>query len=131
MRRAQALVLVLALLSAPSSLLARASGGMGSDCNNMCCLIHGRHAAHLPAHAADSAEKDMACHHGEAGHAIKCFMNAGQHRMDYGFLAPIAPTAPSTIVRVALPTPSRATLVQSIEFLSSGFIQAPFEPPRS
>lgn len=124
-------MLVLALLSAPLSLFARASGGMGNDCNNMCCLVHGRHAAHLPARPADSSEKDMACHHGEDGHAIKCFMNAGQHSMNYGLLAPIAPTAPSAIATVVVPTRSRATLIQSIEFLSSGFTQAPFEPPRS
>lgn len=131
MRRAQAFVLVLALLAVPLSLLARASGGMGDGCDSMCCLVHGRHAARLPVTVSDSVEKDMDCRHGEAGHAIKCFINAGQHGMDYGFFAPIAPTSPSAIVTLAFPTQFRAMFLHSIEFLSAGYFQAPFEPPRS
>ncbi|MGA9144535.1 MAG: hypothetical protein WA664_15960 [Candidatus Acidiferrales bacterium] len=131
MQRVQAILLVLALFAAPLALLARVSSGIGSECGNLCCLRHGPHAAHSHADRTDSKEEGMACHHGEAGHAMYCSMRAGHHSMDYGFLAPVAPTAPSAFVRVALPAPSRATFAQTIDSFPSGFIVAPFEPPRS
>ena len=131
MRRLQAIVIVLALLASPLSLLARASFGMGSDCNNLCCLPHGPHTAHSHAAAAKAAETGMACHHGETGHATECTMKAGHLGMAYGLLAPIAPTTPSAFVRIALPAPSRATVGQSTQFPATGFVAAPFEPPRS
>jgi hypothetical protein len=73
----------------------------------------------------------MACHHGEAGHAMYCSMKAGYHVMDFGFLAPLAPTTPSSSVSLVLPLPARAAIAQFIGSLSSGFFAAPFEPPRS
>jgi len=127
MQRAQAIVLVLALFAAPLALLARASSGMGSECGSLCCLPHGSHAAHPP----DSRESRMACHHGEAGHAMYCSMNAGHHLMDFGFLAPLAPTTPSSSASLVLPLPARIAIAQSIDSLPSGFFAAPFEPPRS
>lgn len=130
MRRLQAIVIVLALLASPLSLLARASFGMGSDCNNLCCLPHGPHTSHSYAAAAKAAETGMACHHGE-GYAPECTMKAGHLGMTYGLLAPIAPTTPSAFVRIALPTPSRLALGQSTEFPLDGIVAAPFEPPRS
>jgi hypothetical protein len=73
----------------------------------------------------------MACHHGEAGHAMYCSMKADYHVMDFGFLAPLAPTAPSSSVSLVLPLPARAAIAQFIDSLPSGFFAAPFEPPRS
>jgi len=131
MRRLQAIVIVLTLLASPLSLLARASFGMGSDCNDLCCLPHRSHTAHSHAIATNAAESSMACHHGETGHAMECTMKAGHDGMAYGLLAPIAPTTPSPLVGIALPTPSRATLEQFTEFPATGFVATPFEPPRS
>ena len=127
MQRAQAILLVLVLFATPLALLARASFGLGSACNNLCCLRHGAHAGH----ASDSKESAMSCHHGEAGHLMFCSMKAGHHLMDFGFLAPLAPTAPSSLVGLVLPVPARNAIAQSMDPLASGFFAAPFEPPRS
>jgi hypothetical protein len=58
-------------------------------------------------------------------------MNAGHHLMDFGFLAPLAPTTPSSSASLVLPLPARIAIAQSIDSLPSGFFAAPFEPPRS
>ena len=73
----------------------------------------------------------MDCHHGQAGHAMFCSMKASHQLMDFGFLAPLAPTAPSSSVILVLPVPARAAIAQSIDSLPAGFFSAPFEPPRS
>jgi hypothetical protein len=131
MQRAQAILLVLALLATPFSLLARASSGIASECNNMCCLLHGPHSAHSHASAASSKEDSMACHHGEAGHLMRCSMKAGHHTMDYGFFVSIAPTAPSAFVRASSPDQTRVAFTRSTDSLLSGFTAPPFQPPRS
>ncbi|HSY58660.1 MAG TPA: hypothetical protein VK795_03820 [Terriglobales bacterium] len=131
MRRTQAIVVVLVLLASPLSLLARASFGMDGDCNNLCCLIHGSHAGHAHMVTPKTPDKDMACHHGEAGHAIECTMKARHSGPDFGFFAPIAPTTPSALVTVTSPSPSRTGFTRPNELIISGFLEAPFEPPRS
>jgi hypothetical protein len=73
----------------------------------------------------------MDCRHGDAGHAMFCSMKAGHQLMDFGFLAPLAPTAPSSFVSLLLPIPARTAIAQSIDSLPTGFFAAPFEPPRS
>ena len=72
----------------------------------------------------------MDCHHG-AGHAMFCSMKAGRQLMDFGFLAPLAPTAPSSSVMLVLPVPARSAIAQSSDSAAAGFFSAPFEPPRS
>ena len=131
MRRAQAILLILTLFATPLALLARASAGMGTECNNLCCLPHGSHAAHSHMARADSKQEGMACHRGDAGHASYCSMKSGHHAFDYGFLTPLAPTSPSAFVGLVVPAPSRATIAQSIDAVPSGLISPPFEPPRS
>jgi hypothetical protein len=127
MQRAQAFLLVLVLFATPLALLARASSGLGSACNNLCCLRHGSHAGHAP----ESRENSMDCHHGQADHAIFCSMKAGHQLMDFGFFAPLAPTAPSSSLSLVLPIPARAKITQFDIVGYSGFPSAPFEPPRS
>ena len=73
----------------------------------------------------------MDCHHGEAGHAMLCSMKAGHRLMDLGFLAPLAPTAPSSSATLILPVPARTVIAQSIRSFPAGFFSTPFEPPRS
>jgi hypothetical protein len=89
MRRAQAILVIVALLSTPLALLARVNDPGMPDCNGMCCLPHSSHH-HSPARTPppEPQKDDMACHHGAAGQMMECSMNSGQHRMDYGLLAP-------------------------------------------
>jgi hypothetical protein len=131
MRRTQAIVIVIALLASPFSLLARASFGMGSDCNNLCCLIHGSHVGHAHMATTKAPQSDMACHHGEVGHAIECTMKAGHNGPDFGFFAPIALTSPSALVTLTSPSQSRAAFTRPNDLIVSGVLEAPFEPPRS
>jgi hypothetical protein len=161
-RRAQALVLVLALLATPLALYARGIAGDMSSCNGMCCLPQHHHAAHpapseqaaTTARAATTAEPE--CHHHsasatkasatqhlatetaaavdeEASHscAFHCAMHSRQHTMNFGLLAPIAPTKPSDLaaIRVAIDTTIAAAAITSVA--PSGFLASPFEPPRA
>lgn len=129
MRRAQAIVLVFALFAAPLALLARASSGIGSECGNLCCLPHGSHTAH-DARAQSKAE-GMACHHKDRSPDAFCAMKAGHHPLDFGFLAPLVPTAPSASATLEVPLPARAAIAKSDAVSYSGFPSAPFEPPRT
>src|ERR1700722_1756154 len=72
LRRAQALVLVLALLAAPIALYARSVAGDMSGCNGMCCIPEHHHAQHsMPASqpagiiaaAQIAPSTEMECHH--------------------------------------------------------------------
>src|SRR5215469_15940441 len=136
MQRAQAIVVIFSLFAAPLALYARGSYGLGSDCNNMCCLIHGSHASHShhpsTSHESDSKE-GMACHHHDAGQALHCSMKAGHNSSsDYSLLAPLSPTTPSNLVALALPAPDKGAAVVSLNrSLPSGFFVIPFEPPRT
>jgi hypothetical protein len=131
MRRAQSILLVLALFASPLALLARASYGLGSECNNLCCLPHGSHGSHQQNRQVTSKAEGMACHHKDAGSAAFCAMRGTHQALGYGLLAPLPPTTISAFVRVPLPVPSRSKLAGSSESLFPGFIAAPFEPPRS
>src|SRR5208283_793194 len=102
MRRAQAILVIVAILAAPLALLARGVNGDASECSSMCCLPHGHHAAQ---------HKDMECQHGAAGHIFKCNMTSSRHT-DYGLIAPIVPTVPSAIAFLAIPDNSREILAQ-------------------
>jgi hypothetical protein len=131
MRRAQAILLVFALFAAPLALIARASSGIGSECGNLCCLPHGSHIAHLHDSQAQSNADGMACHHKNDSQSAFCAMKAGHHPLDFGFLAPLVPTAPSASASLELPLPIRTAIAQSGAVSYSGFPASPFEPPRS
>jgi hypothetical protein len=132
MQRAQAMLLVLVLFAAPLALLARASSGMGSECGNLCCLPHGSHSgAHVHDARSPSNAEGMACHHKDGSQPAFCAMKAGQHPLDFGFLAPLVPTVPSAYANLVLPLPARSAIEQSADSLRVGFTVMPFEPPRS
>jgi hypothetical protein len=120
MRRAKAILVIAALLAAPLALLARGVNAGASECNSMCCLPHGHHAAQ---------HKDMECQHGSTGHAFECTMNSGHHP-DYGLIAPIAPAVPSAIAFLAIPDAGRDTLAQFGEISPIGLLSVPLRPPR-
>jgi hypothetical protein len=133
MRRTQAILVIVALLSTPLALLARSTGTNSMDCNDgMCCLPHGPHHPtphHAPQHPVHEA---MSCEHGAASHIIECTMNAGHQRMDYGLLSPIAPTKPSAVVSITpWNLPRVAGLPSPAQSLSAGFLANPFQPPRT
>ena len=132
MRRAQAILVIVALLATPLALLARANDSGMPDCNGMCCLPHGSH--HSPPRNPSQApqQEEMACHHGAAGHMMECSMKSGQHRMDYGLLAPLPPATSSAFVSLDVPKVSRTANSQfPAANLAAGFLTSPFQPPRS
>src|ERR1700729_2166523 len=101
MRRAQAILVIVALLATPLALLARSAAGSMSGCAGMCCPAHGAHAARV-------LHEKMLCHQGELGHVFECAMTSGHHGVDYGLIVTVAPTAPSAIASVGIPDISRA-----------------------
>jgi hypothetical protein len=123
MRRAQAILVILALLAAPLALLARSAAGSMSGCAGMCCPIHGSHAARV-------LHEKMLCHHGEAGHFFECAITPGHHGIDYGLIAPLAPTTPSAIAFIGSPDVNRSIAGQLHQVPTSGFLPTPLQPPR-
>jgi hypothetical protein len=113
MRRAQAILVVVALLAAPLALLARGMACESSSCTMMCCLPQGSHS---------HQGQPMACN---------CPMKSGKRLPDFGLLAPIAPTAPAAHVTLAAPEITRGFFSVFAQSASSGFLSAPFEPPRT
>ncbi len=120
MRRAQAILVIVAMLATPLALLARGVNGDASECSSMCCLAHGHHAAQ---------HKQMECDRAETGHCLECTMKSGSHS-DYGLLAPIVPTMPSAVAFVATPDARRHIFSQFREVSATGQLSVPFQPPR-
>jgi hypothetical protein len=134
MRRAQAILVIIALLATPLALLARAIDPGMPDCNGMCCLP--RHSHHSPTTAtnpsSESQQDAMACHHGAAGHMMECSMKSGQPRMDYGLVAPFPPARTSALASLNIPKIKRHAGLQLPAANSpAGFLASPFQPPRS
>ena len=123
MRRAQAILVIIALLATPLALLARSAGGSMSGCAGMCCPTHGAHAARV-------LHEKMLCHHGETGHFFECSMTPGHHGIDHGLISTVAPTTPSAIISVGAPDVHRAVASQRLEVATSGFLSTLLQPPR-
>ena len=151
-RRAQALAVVLALLCAPLALYARSVAGDMSTCNGICCLPQHHHTpqpAEQPAtvvepechhHSANAAKASAVQHHiatasadAEAARscAFHCAMHSKTHTMNFGLLAPIAPTKPSDLaaIRISIHTASAALALTN--HTQPGFLASPFQPPRA
>jgi len=126
MRRAQIIVVVLALLAAPLALLARSFSGSSSDCGQFCCLPHGSHSSQT--HEAMHANRS--CQHG-AAHAVLCSMKSGHPGVDYGLNSPILPTSVSSLARIIPPDAWRSDFAWYRDFPAFGFPPAPLKPPRS
>ncbi|MGA8038295.1 MAG: hypothetical protein WA823_03845 [Candidatus Acidiferrales bacterium] len=138
-RRAQAMLVVLALLAAPLALYARGSADAMPDCNGLCCLPH-HHRAPQPTLAAQpAAEKDPECHHAsatpspESSHtcAFNCAMHGNPHSMNYGLLSPIAPTKPSNLAVLCVATKSQHIASSASQNPPTVFLASPFQPPRA
>jgi hypothetical protein len=134
MRRAQALLVVIVLLTAPLSLLARSTSTDMPECGGMCCLPHhGAHNSGSPHPAPQTHDLDgESCDHGSTGNMPKCTIGCSHAPTDYGFVSPITPTKPSSLASLSRFDSSQfAKLPSRTPNVVVGFLWAPFQPPRA
>jgi hypothetical protein len=113
MRRAQAILVIVALLAIPLAPIAWGMACEASPSLMMCCLPHGSHSLQ---------GKPMACH---------CPMNSGKHVPDVGLIAPIPLATAAERAKIIAPEDARRILFAFSQSAASGFLPAPFEPPRA
>lgn len=122
MRRVHAIFVIVALLATPLALLAR-TDCMETTCDCMCALVQ-KSLASRAQHAK------MLC--GQLpGQKPSCATNAKNHSPDYGLNTMMAPTAPASLVALVAPGATRQTVLRYAQIIPSGFLSAPFQPPRS
>ncbi len=122
MRRAHAILVILALLATPMALLAR-SDCDSSACDCMCDLVNRTllaHAHHGPALCGQAA-----------GSLHQCAMHTKHHPPDYGLNTLMAPTAPLPVASLMASITTAQAFATQMLSTPSGFLAAPFEPPRS
>jgi hypothetical protein len=51
--------------------------------------------------------------------------------MDFGLLAPIAPTKPSDLATIRIAIDATSAISDSTVLAPSGFLASPFQPPRA
>jgi hypothetical protein len=113
MRRAQAIIVVLALLALP---LAPLAWGMTCDSNAAPML-------YCPMHYSHSASgKLMLC---------QCQGKSPQRTLEFTLAAPIPPGSASARVEIAAPGSQRDNFDALRLATLSGYSSAPFEPPRA
>jgi hypothetical protein len=122
MRRAHALLVILALLATPMALLARSDCDQAA-CDCMCNLVNRSIAA--------QARRGPTLCGQAAGSLHQCAMNTKHHPPDYGLNALMAPTAPLPIAAFAASAVTAPVFAPQMLSTPSGFFTAPFEPPRS
>jgi hypothetical protein len=113
MRRAQSIVVIVALLTLP---LAPLAWGMTCESNSqpmMYCPMHNAHSA---------SGKLTLC---------QCQGKAPQHTLEFMLVAPIPPGTASARVEIAPPSGQRDHFAALSEEIAPGFRSAPFEPPRA
>ena len=113
MRRAEIILVIVALLATPLALVARGMACESSACTMMCCLPHGSHS---------HQGQPMVCH---------CQDKSGKHLPDFGLIAPIAPTMIEAFVVVGAPDASRYPVRTYMQSPARGFAPTPFDPPRT
>jgi hypothetical protein len=122
MRRAHAILVILALLATPMALLARSDCDR-SACDCMCDLVS--HSLAANAHKAPKL-----C--GQAASSLhQCAMNAKSHPPDFGLNTLMAPTAPLPVAAFAASIATAPVFAPDTLAAPSGCLAAPFEPPRS
>jgi hypothetical protein len=65
------------------------------------------------------------------GQKQTCTMSAKHHPPDYGLNTLMAPTAPLSFAALPPLDAARQIVVQQTQSASTGFLSAPFQPPRS
>ena len=128
--RYSGLVLILALLMSPLSLLIRSSARGASSCNGMCCRPHGTRASMGGDQGYESRAKRMPCGRGANEHAAICPINTSPQG-EYTLVAPLRPATLCAQARMPGPQLARQTSSQQTETPLAGFLPIPFEPPRS
>jgi hypothetical protein len=124
MRRVHAIFVIVALLATPLALLARADCGE-TMCDCMCSLVQ----KSLSSQEQHPHAKTLC---GQAtGQKQTCTMNAKHHPPDYGLNTLMAPTAPLSFAVLPPLDAARQIVVQRPQSTSTGFLSAPFQPPRS
>jgi len=124
MRRAHAILVILALLATPMALLARSDCDR-SGCDCMCDLVNRSLQAH-----AQARRGPMLC--GQAATSIhQCAMKTRHRALDFGLNTLMAPTAPLPMADFAAPLASEQLLAPRTLLAPSGFFSAPYQPPRS
>ena len=118
MPRFSAILVVIALLAAPVSLVAR-----GIFCDPGECEA----AVICPMHVSGASQPIC----GMAKHAPMCGTHQGRHALDYGFIAPFAPAIPLAYAQIATPVAWPEFLSQYTQPPTDGVSSVPFEPPRS
>ncbi len=113
MRRTNAILALVALLSVPLAPIAWGMACEASSAPMMCCLPHGSHS---------QQGKPMMCH---------CPGRSGKRLPDIGFVAPIPPATLTALVRINAPEDARRVFAAFSQSAVSGFLPAPFEPPRA
>jgi hypothetical protein len=136
MNRAQAILVIIALLSAPLALLARTVTPDMADCGGMCCLPHQHHHGNTtgaPGQAAAMQNEDgKSCQHGSKTMTAECLLHCGHAAADYGFSSPIAPTKPSNLASIErIASPKLVKTPSDVSRVKPGFLAAPFQPPRA
>lgn len=127
-RRAQALLVILALFATPMALLARAA--TPDSCDGMCCMPHASHSSPMHHTAPAASKSDADCQHSELTCAMECSMKSGHTQFNFGLLAPIAPTKPSPLASIAPAQNSKPTFAAPHQIHLTDFASSPFQPPR-
>lgn len=133
MRRAQAILVIVALLSGPLLFLAPPVSADMSSCCGMCCLPrHGHNSRTHDSGSQTQKHQGGACEHSATGQMANCAMNCGRAAPDYGLLSPMAPTKPSSLASISRLILSKAVKLQpTTQNISAGFLSSPFQPPRA
>jgi len=134
MRRVKAILIIVALLSAPLAALAQTASEDMPSCGGMCCLPH--HGAHHPAshHAPAQHQKHQSasCAHGADAPMLNCAFNCGDAHAVHFFVSPLAPTKASNLAFIeSLDRPTTAKFYLESADILAGFLAAPFQPPRA
>ena len=111
MQRAQAVIVLFALLAVPLALLARGMACESSSGPMICCMLHGSHHSNQP----------MVCH---------CAEKSSKHIPDFGLIAPFPPTEPEAFAVLAAPSSLRQPMHLQSRLSLPGFVLVPFEPPK-
>jgi hypothetical protein len=122
-RRTPAILVIVALLASPLALLAR---GLACEPSVCICTCSGQHG-HSSSPQLDAAD----LHRVAGGYCPACRTKLKHHPADYGFIAPVAPTAPLPVVAVPSPAVAREFAATFTQSPVAGFFSNPFEPPRA
>jgi hypothetical protein len=121
MRRVHAILVILALLATPMALLVR-SDCNSSACDCMCDIVNRTLLAHAH-HPPLCGQAATSTHH--------CSMNTTHNPPDFGLNTLMAPTAPLPVASLAAAVAAAPVVAPQTLSTPSGFLAAPFQPPRA